>query len=316
VLTRVSASHLRIGTFEFFASRGRTELVERLVRYALERHDPHLVGAEREARELLAAVAERQAALVARWMSLGFVHGVMNTDNMSISGETIDYGPCAFIEAYDPTTVFSSIDTTGRYAFGNQPAIARWNLARFAEALHPLLHDDPDTATELAMEVIDAFPARFEHHWLDRLRAKLGLTTTEDDDLALATDWLDMLRVQRVDHTLAWRRLADPASLRPMFSQPGPLDEWLERWVKRSARDGTRDEARLELLRESNPIVIPRNHHVEAALTAAVDHADIAPFERLLAAVSRPFDDDPQFGDLTEPAPPGFSDGYRTFCGT
>ncbi len=316
VLTRVASSHLRIGTFQFFASRGRTELVERLVRFAIDRHDPDLAGDERPALALLSAVAERQASLVARWMGVGFIHGVMNTDNMTISGETIDYGPCAVMETYDPSACFSSIDTGGRYAFGHQPTIARWNLARLAEALHPLLDPDPDRATGLAMEVLEEFPHRFEHHWLVGARSKLGLTTSEDDDRQLVADWLDLLSAQHVDHTLAWRRLGSDADLRPMFDDHAPLDDWLDRWYKRSARDAAPSREQSALMRRSNPILIPRNHHVEAALTAAVDDGDVAPFQRLLDAVRRPFDDDPRFTDLTAAAPPAVTARYRTFCGT
>ncbi len=316
VLTRVASSHLRIGTFQFFASRGRTDLVGRLVRFAVDRHDPGLGDAERPALELFRAVAERQASLIASWMGVGFIHGVMNTDNTAISGETIDYGPCAFMEAHDPGAYFSSIDTGGRYAFGNQPTIARWNLARLAEALHPLLDDDADRATELAMEVIDEFPARFEHHWLVRLRAKLGLASIEDGDRQLATDWLELLTAQSVDFTSAWRLLSDVAMLRPLFDDPVPLDDWLDRWAKRCARDAASIAERTTLIRSESPVIIPRNHHVEAALTAAVDDGDLAPFDRLLAAAQRPFDDDERHADLTEPAPAGFTQQYRTFCGT
>ena len=316
VLTRVAASHLRIGTFQFFAGRRAFPQVAQLVDYALRRHDPDLVGAERPALELLSAVAERQASLVAAWMNLGFIHGVMNTDNMTISGETIDYGPCAFLEAYDPAAVFSSIDTGGRYAYGNQPDIARWNLARLAEALHPLIDPDADRATELVMEVLDDFPARLEHHRLANQRTKLGLSHDEPDDRELADDWLALLESNSVDHTLAWRHLADEPSLRKLFADEGPLEQWLDRWNARSGSDDAGPSTRDERLRLVNPALLPRNHHVEAALAAAVNDGELGPFERLLRAVQRPFDDDPRYADLTEPAPPGFTDGYRTFCGT
>jgi uncharacterized protein YdiU (UPF0061 family) len=313
VLTRVAASHLRIGTYQFFAIRERWDLVARLVDYALARHDPHLVHAAVPALALLRAVAERQAELVARWMNVGFIHGVMNTDNTTVSGETIDFGPCAFLEAHDPTTVFSSIDHGGRYAYGNQPSIARWNLARFAEALLPLIDDDTDRAIERATEVVDGFPERFEHHRLLGASKKLGLTDATDDDHELVEDWLALLQAQSVDHTLAWRRLADEERLRSLFVDVDPLDRWLERWQARSGGESTQ---RSERLRRANPVLIPRNHHVEAALAAAVEGADFAPFERLLDAVRRPFDELDEFVDLAEPAPPGFTDGYQTFCGT
>ncbi|HEX6362798.1 MAG TPA: YdiU family protein, partial [Albitalea sp.] len=212
VLTRVASSHLRVGTFQYFAVRGQMDELRQLADYAIRRHDAALADDPERDLGLLRAVAERQAALVARWMHAGFIHGVMNTDNMTISGETIDYGPCAFMEAYDPAAVFSSIDTHGRYAYANQPLIARWNLARLAEALLPLMDpEDPERAVPRAAEVIDAFPALYERHWLAGARAKLGLAREEAGDLALARDWLELLKSQAVDHTLAWRYLADAA---------------------------------------------------------------------------------------------------------
>ncbi len=316
VLTRVASSHLRVGTFEFFGARRRTDDVERLVRYSLERHDPDLVDDPSPALALLRAVSERQASLIAAWMNVGFIHGVMNTDNTTISGETIDYGPCAFLEAYDPGACFSSIDQGGRYAFGNQPVIARWNIARLAEALVPSIADEPDHAVELATEVIDAFPERFEHHWLEGLRRKLGLATEAAEDRSLAVDWLALLQAQRVDFTLGWRLLDDEARLRSLFADREALDAWLARWRDRSDRDGSDARQRTNIRATANPIVIPRNHLVEATLAAAVGDDDLDVFDRLLAAVRRPFDDDPAVADLTEPAPAAFTASYRTFCGT
>ncbi|MEI7446297.1 MAG: YdiU family protein, partial [Burkholderiales bacterium] len=234
VLARVAASHLRVGTFQFFAARSEEERVRRLADYAIARHDPELADSPDRHLGLLRAVAERQAKLVAQWMNAGFIHGVMNTDNMTISGETIDYGPCAFMEAYDPATVFSSIDHGGRYAYGNQPGIARWNLARFAETLLPLLGDDAEAAVAAATEVIDAFPAAFGRHLLAGERAKLGLAQVRDEeaDAALVADWLGLLQAQSVDFTSAWRRLAgaaegDAAPLRTLFGDPAALEPWL-----------------------------------------------------------------------------------------
>ena len=316
VLTRVASSHLRVGTFEFFGARGRTGDVDRLVRYSLARHDPELLDDPNPALAMLRTVSERQASLIARWMNIGFIHGVMNTDNTTISGETIDYGPCAFLEAYDPGACFSSIDQGGRYAFGNQPAIARWNIARLAEALVPSIAGVPAHAVELATEVVDAFPERFEHHWLAGTRRKLGLATSEPEDRSLAVDWLELLRAQHVDFTLAWRWLDDEARLRPLFADQRALDAWLSRWRARSDRDGSDARHRADVRATANPIVIPRNHLVEAALAAAVGDDDLDVFDRLLAAVRRPFDDDPAVADLTEPAPSAFTASYRTFCGT
>ncbi|MFZ2649020.1 MAG: YdiU family protein, partial [Burkholderiaceae bacterium] len=251
VLTRVAASHLRIGTFQFFAARGDIEKLRQLAEYAIARHDPGLVGTPERYLALLRALAVRQAGLVAQWMNVGFIHGVMNTDNMAISGETIDYGPCAFMETYDPAAVFSSIDHGGRYAYTNQPGIARWNLARFAEALLPLIAGaDDEASTQRAvaqvMEVIDAFPNLYAAAWRQGQRAKLGLyaANAADDatDFALADDWLAQLHAQSVDFTQAWRRLADApnddgAALRTLFAEPNALQGWLWRWSERCALD-------------------------------------------------------------------------------
>jgi uncharacterized protein YdiU (UPF0061 family) len=333
VLTRVAASHIRVGTFQFFAARGDLERVRQLAEYTIARHDPDLVGAPGRFLGLLEHVAERQAALIAQWMNVGFIHGVMNTDNMTISGETIDYGPCAFVEAYDPAAVFSSIDTQGRYAFGNQPGIARWNIVRFAETLLPLLSDDEAEATAQATRVIEAFPGRYVHHLLSGQRAKLGLRKVDgiDDaaDATLANDWLAVLQAGRVDFTLGWRRLAsaaagDEAPLRALFADPSAPDGWLERWRERCAQD---DEgagsaapdaaaARAERMRRANPWVIPRNHRVEEALVAASADSDLAPFERLLAALRRPYDERAEQAPYAEPAAAEVTAGYRTFCGT
>jgi uncharacterized protein YdiU (UPF0061 family) len=327
ILTRIAASHLRVGTFQYFASHGTPAMVRQLADYAIARHFPELTGAEDRYLGFLRAVAERQAALVAQWLHVGFIHGVMNTDNMAIPGETIDYGPCAFMEAYDPRAVFSSIDEMGRYAYEEQPRIARWNLTRLAEALLPLIAEDEGHAISLATKVLDAFPARYQQHWLAGLRAKLGLRgqATDGDrvDTALGESWLDLLHAQQVDFTLAWRRLADAAEgneapLRALFSgQPG-LDRWLERWRGRCAAEAADTDApgRAEAMRRVNPWLIPRNHRVEEALTAASDDGDLAPFEQLLNALRRPFDEDPVHARYAEPASGAFMAEFRTFCGT
>jgi len=333
VLTRVAASHIRVGTFEFFASRGDVERLRKLAEYTLARHDPALAAAPQPFLALLQAVAERQAALVAQWMNVGFIHGVMNTDNMAISGETIDYGPCAFIEAYSPAAVFSSIDHQGRYAFGNQPDIACWNLARLAETLLPLLADDPEQAVAMATEVIAAFPAQYRRHLLRGQRAKLGLRRGEPDDdsadAALAEDGLTLLDAERVDFTLGWRRLADAAAgdeapLRALFTDARAPDAWLARWRARCAGEDAsagHDPAlagieRAEAMRRVNPRVIPRNHRVEEALAAASDEGDLAPFERLLDALRQPYDESAELAPYAEPAPAAVTACYRTFCGT
>jgi uncharacterized protein YdiU (UPF0061 family) len=334
VLTRVAASHIRIGTFEFFAARGQQDRVKRLADYAIARHYPELLGKADSYLEFLRLVTRRQAALVAHWMSLGFIHGVMNTDNVSIAGETIDYGPCAFMEAYNPNAVFSSIDAQGRYAYGNQPPIAQWNLARLAETLLPLLSEDQHRSVALANEVLESFPETYRHDWLDIMRAKLGLMGGTDQDLlvdtALIDEWLTLLQADKADYTLAWRRLADAAEgqlsgLRDLFPEPTALDAWLVKWQTRCAElDRGRvsmngmDSAqrRGKAMREVNPWLIPRNHHVEEALAAASDESNLEPFEELLAALLRPYDENLDQAKFAAPAPDSFTARYRTFCGT
>ncbi len=333
VLTRVAASHIRVGSFEFFAARGDVERVRKLAEYSMARHYPDLAAERGPVLPLLRAVAERQAALVAGWMNVGFIHGVMNTDNMAISGETIDYGPCAFLEAYDPGAVFSSIDHGGRYAFGNQPDIAYWNLARLAEALLPLISDDVEQAVALASEVLGVFPVQYRRHLLHGQRAKLGLSRSEpqDDgpDAALVKDWLALLHAEGVDFTLGWRRLADAAAgdealLRALFVDAKALDAWLARWRARCASEDARagidpapaGAARAAAMRGVNPIVIPRNHRVEEALAAASDGDDLAPFEQLLDALRQPYDEAAERVRYAEPAPAHVTARYRTFCGT
>ncbi|WP_291014799.1 protein adenylyltransferase SelO family protein [Hydrogenophaga sp.] len=322
VLTRVAASHLRVGTFQFFATRGTPEQLKALADYAIGRHDPTLADQPQPYLALLRAVTERQAALLARWMGVGFIHGVMNTDNMTISGETIDYGPCAFMDAYDPATVFSSIDRQGRYAYGNQPGIAQWNLARLAETLLPLLHEDADTAVALATEVVNGFPERYQHHWQAELRRKLGLDGEQTEDEALMNGWLDLLQAQRVDFTQAFRQLTEVARtgdakpLRGLFTDAAAFDAWLARWQARCAAGQIDAAARAEQMRLANPAYIPRNHLVEAALSAAVEQGDLAPFERLLSALQQPFHARQGLTAYEEPAPAEAMAGYRTFCGT
>ncbi len=334
VLTRVAASHLRVGTFQYFAAQGELDKLRLLADYTIVRHDPALAGTAGRHLALLRAVAGRQAELIAQWMNVGFIHGVMNTDNMTLSGETIDYGPCAFIEAYDPAAVFSSIDHGGRYAYANQPHIARWNLARLAETLLPLMVETEDktavqTAVAQVTEVIDAFPGLYAAALLRGQRAKLGLSAaaaTDDDaeDTTLAADWLALLHTQAADFTLAWRRLADAAEgamapLRALLAEPAALDAWLVRWQARCKRDtaagGPGAQERAARMRRVSPWTIPRNHRVEEALAAATE-GDMLPFERLLAALRRPWDEAPELAPYAEPAPAAVTAGYQTFCGT
>ena len=317
ILTRVAASHIRVGTFQFFAARGEPAKVRRLADYVIERHYPELKGDTNPYLELLQRVCDRQAALIASWMHVGFIHGVMNTDNMTISGETIDYGPCAFMDQYDPATVFSSIDARGRYAYANQPKIAQWNLARFAETLVFLIDDDEKRAIARATEVVHAFSELYERHWLKGMRAKLGLFSEEEADLNLATGFLTAMEGKDVDYTLAFRYLADAAlgreePIRALFADPSAYDVWSGHWRARLAREEVSPLARAQAMRRVNPAFIPRNHRVEEALSAAVEHDDYAPFETLLNILSRPFEDQAEFAAFAAPAPEGYGH-YRTF---
>ncbi len=325
VLTRVAASHIRVGTFQFATAHGDEALLRRLADYVIQRHYPELDGQDAPYLGLLQAVSERQAALIAKWMLAGFIHGVMNTDNMTLSGETIDYGPCAFMDRYDPATVFSSIDGRGRYAYVNQPPIAGWNLTRLAEALLPLLGEDQDRAVAQASEVLGTFQDRYQHHWLHGMRQKLGLTREAADDFALATDFLATMQGQGVDYTQAFRRLSDAAAhigpaadagLRQLYADDAALNAWLPRWRARLQGDSRDPAQRAQAMRAVNPVYIPRNHKVEEALDAAVERGDYAPFEKLLAVLKRPFDDQQDLAAYAEPAPERESAGYRTFCGT
>lgn len=312
ILTRVAASHLRVGTFEYARALDDRDLLQRLTAHAIDRHHPAAADAENPALALLAAVSAAQARLVAQWMLVGFIHGVMNTDNMTISGETIDYGPCAFLDAFDPATVFSSIDVGGRYRFGNQPGIAQWNLARLAEALLPLIDDDDARAVELAQDCLGDYATDFAAAWNAGMRAKLGLPAEVDDDgaAALAQDLPGLLQTHAADHTGTFRALADVArgAVLPEEILP-PAEEvtaWTRRWLAFAPNPDAMDRV--------NPVYIPRNHLVEEALDAAVA-GDLEPFHRLLAAVTAPYEARPGFERFARPAPAD-AGPYRTFCGT
>ncbi len=313
VLTRVAASHIRVGTFEYLAAKGDTEDLRALALYTIQRHYPDLANTENPFIELLGAVMESQVRLVTKWLHVGFIHGVMNTDNVSLCGESIDYGPCAFMDAYDPATVFSSIDRDGRYAYGNQPSITQWNLTRLAETLLPLLHEDGDTAMELAKDTLEKFPELFRRHWISGMRSKLGLFTEEDGDAALAQDLLRLMQDNGADFTLTLRGLSGAMGEGSFFRDPGFL-RWRARWEERMGRQEETFEQSLTLMRAHNPAVIPRNHRVEEALTAATRNNDFKPLKRLLAALASPFEDRPENAAYRDPQP--FDPGYRTFCGT
>ncbi|WP_373355521.1 YdiU family protein [Pseudoroseicyclus sp. CXY001] len=311
VLARVAASHIRVGSFQFFAARRQHDILKALADHAIARHDPDLTGEDRYER-FLARVVERQAELIAAWMALGFIHGVMNTDNMAVSGETIDYGPCAFMEAYDPAAVFSSIDHAGRYAYGNQPGIAQWNLARLAEALLPLMGGDESIPA--ATEIVSGFAGLYEAAWLRRFRAKLGLERAEEGDMDLVTGLLAMARGQ-ADFTSLFRALGvaaggDPAPAHALFADPGAFDAWLPAWEARLAQEAPGAAERMAAV---NPIYLPRNLPLDAALTAA-EAGDLAPIRRVLGIVAAPFTRQEGAEDLAAPAPAGTP--FVTYCGT
>src|SRR6056297_2598223 len=295
VFARVASSHIRVGTFQYFAARTDTEALGALTEHAIARHYPDAKGPE----GLLDRVIAAQAELVAQWMGVGFIHGVMNTDNMTISGETIDYGPCAFMDRYDPATVFSSIDTQRRYAYGNQPAIAQWNLARFAETLITAVDEDQDRAIEQLTGILNGFPKVYVGHWLDLMRAKIGIVDQHDADLDLINDLFGALEGQNVDYTLFFRHLSSASapdqvdgteSLKSLFDDPSAIETWLPRWRERLAGSEDRSASDIEnRMNAVNPIYIPRNHKVEEALAAAVQYDDLGPFRKLLAVLKSPF---------------------------
>jgi uncharacterized protein YdiU (UPF0061 family) len=325
VLTRIAASHLRVGTFQYFAARRDIDGTRVLADYAIARHYPEAAMAKLRYQALLEGVIARQAKLVAQWVLIGFVHGVMNTDNTSISGETIDYGPCAFMEAYDPSTVFSSIDHGGRYAYGNQARVMQWNLARLAEALLPVMAleaGSEEAALSSANEALLSFEPQFAEARARGLRAKLGLLTEREGDAALAEGLLEHMAANRADFTLTFRRLCDAAAgvggdeaVRILFAEPGAFDGWAAQWRQRLTQENGNGQDRVAAMRGVNPLIIPRNHLVEEAIEAATWRQDFAPFKALLDAVTRPYDDRPGLEKYETPARPE-ERVLQTFCGT
>jgi len=314
ILTRVAASHIRVGTFEYLAVHRDESNLRLLADYAIHRHYPAIADTPGKYLEFFRAVADRQASLIAQWQLIGFIHGVMNTDNMAISGETIDYGPCAFMNAYNPNTVFSSIDHGGRYAYGNQPAIAQWNLARLAETLLPLLDADSAKAIAIASDVLNEYPALYEQYWLAGMRKKLGLLTAEPADVELIQSLLDWMHTTRADFTNTLRDLCSEAT--PAGEQPrdSGYQDWHARWQLRLRREGRLASTVSAEMRSVNPAVIPRNHRVEEALSAAENHDDLSVLQRLLAVLATPFVAGPDSDDFRQP--PADDSRYRTFCGT
>ncbi|WP_430258435.1 protein adenylyltransferase SelO [Neorhizobium sp. IRS_2294] len=319
VFVRVAASHVRVGTFQFFAARGDTEGVRTLANYVIERHYPDLMGAQNPYLALLQAVADRQAELIARWLGVGFIHGVMNTDNMTISGETIDFGPCAFLDEYNPMKVFSSIDRQGRYAYRNQPGIGQWNIARLAEALVPLIDADEEKAVEAANSVLKAFGDTFQAHWIEVFRAKLGLVTARDGDGDLVQGLLSAMEENEADFTRTFRALCNAAEghdddLLACFADPSKLREWLPKWNERLAEEGRSPADVATEMRGVNPWLIARNHRIEEAIAAA-NYGDFSFFEKLVEALEKPFEERPEFADYAI-APTAEQKVARTFCGT
>ncbi|RIX52139.1 YdiU family protein [Paenibacillus nanensis] len=316
ILTRIAASHIRVGTFQYTSAWGTSDELRTLVDYALQRHYPDAVHTgDNASLTLLREVMKRQAALIAKWQLVGFIHGVMNTDNMAISGETIDYGPCAFMDTYDLETVFSSIDRQGRYAYGNQPYIAAWNLARLAEALVPVLHDDEEQAVKMAEDEIRQFTGMFYSHWLAGMRAKLGLFGEEPEDESLAKDLLELMQKNKADFTNTFRALTLGRPEDTGLTCDAEFAQWQERWQARRSRQQESGEASLRLMKASNPAVIPRNNRVEEALEAAVEREDYSVMEKLLSALANPYAYSPEQEEYAK-LPEGSAQPYRTFCGT
>jgi uncharacterized protein YdiU (UPF0061 family) len=322
ILTRIAQSHVRVGTFQYLAARGDVEGTRMLADYVIERQYPEAADGQQRYLALLAAVTQRQASLIASWMHVGFIHGVMNTDNMAVSGETIDFGPCAFMDEFDPAKVFSSIDAQGRYAYGNQPHAAAWNLSRFAETLLPIIDANQERAIELATEVIASFAPSFTDHWHAGLRRKLGLQSHETGDEALAEDLLRLMHLHQSDFTLTFRALCAAAEdeqadarARALFANGRDYDEWAQRWRARMALESIQPRARAQAMMQVNPAYIPRNHRIERIIDAAVERDDFGPFEELSLVLSQPYRTQSAFAAYADPPRPD-ERVQRTFCGT
>lgn len=316
VLTRVASSHVRVGTFQFAAANQNPQPLQALADYSISRHFPDIADADNQYLELLKRMIDLQAALVAKWMHVGFIHGVMNTDNMSICGETIDYGPCAFINTYHPETVFSSIDANGRYAFGNQPKIAHWNLTRLAESLLPLIDESEEKSIALANECLAEYPNNFLELWLSGMRKKLGIFNQEDDDITLAEDLLMHMQKNKADFTNTFRSLGEEAVHHSALYQDAGFKNWLTLWKARLARQNEPYDESIRLMHTANPKVIPRNHLVEEALHAAVNDGDMKALHDLLLAVSNPYAELNHQSKYTQAPDPVFDQQYKTYCGT
>ncbi len=322
VLTRVASGHVRTGTFQYFAMRGDEKAITKLADYVIERNYPEVKEKQNKYLKLLEKVMDRHAKLVTKWLNVGFIHGVMNTDNMALSGETIDYGPCAFMDSFNKTQVFSSIDHAGRYSYGNQPQIVQWNLARLAETLLPLIDKKEDSAVEMAKDIIESYSGRFKEFWLAGMRQKLGLFNSEQEDENLIESLLNIMHENEADFTLTFRRLYHDAlrkkmdrNLRNLFKDEEAFNKWSNSWRSRLSRESASPEERLSLMRNVNPAVIPRNHMVEHALNAAVENADYGPFEKLVDVLSSPYEEIEENDEFMLPPKPG-EHILQTFCGT
>ena len=313
ILTRVSSSHIRVGTFQYIAARQKKDELKTLLEYTIDRHYPEIKNSNTQALDLLNLLIERQCDLVVNWMRVGFIHGVMNTDNMTISGETIDYGPCAFMDTYDPKTVFSSIDQTGRYAYCNQPVITKWNLARFAECLVPLIDKDQDKAVKIATETINSFEKKYEEKWTSMMRDKLGLSGLDNKDKFLILDLLTWMHEKKADYTNTFCHLMDLTPKKDELFDDSDLMNWKKRWKERLSKNNDSPNKYLELMKNNNPLVVPRNHKVEEALEAA-EKNDLKPFTQLIEILKDPYAKKNDILDYQIPSNSG--EKYQTFCGT
>ena len=320
IMTRVASSHIRIGSFEYAYKNKDISVVKDLADYSISRHYPHTASLDNPYLAFFAAVCNEQASLVANWMTVGFIHGVMNTDNMAISGETIDYGPCAFMDAYNPATVFSSIDVNSRYAYGNQPAILTWNLTRLAETLIPLVNTDKDESIKLLTEVLQLIKPVYTNYWLSLMRSKIGLSKEEQNDIELITNLLEIMEEEKADFTNSFRLLSkaligDTQSIRKLFNNSRRFDGWMMIWQERISQEGVAEEKIATSMNKINPIYIPRNHKVEEVLKAAVNENDMKPFSSLYSILQDPYKEIIGLESFSEPAPES-NIPYKTFCGT
>jgi serine/tyrosine/threonine adenylyltransferase len=313
ILTRVASSHIRVGTFQYIATRQKEDELKNLLNYTINRHYPEIKDSSNQVLDLLNLLIDRQCDLVVNWMRVGFIHGVMNTDNVTISGETIDYGPCAFIDTYDPKTVFSSIDQMGRYAYCNQPAITKWNLSRFAECLLPLIDKDQDKAVKIATETINSFEKKYEEKWMNMMRGKLGLLGLDDKDKFLILDLLTWMHEKKADYTNTFCHLMNLGPIKNKLYNNNDFINWKKRWEERLLKNNDNPEKYLKLMRNNNPLIIPRNHKVEEALRAA-NQNNLEPIKKILKILEKPYDEQKEINDYQLPS--SSNEKYQTFCGT